>query len=592
MAFTDYTLPQNAYTTFDALTLKQLLINRLNQNSTFSDQNFEASNLNSVLDIVATMYHVLLFQLNQTASETLFDTSTVYENMNRIVKLLGYKPLGPQTSLLTFQLSATESLTPGSYTIPRYSYTTINSINYSFRNDVVFEKLSAVANIDSISQNVLLYQGTYQEYPAISLNGEDFESVELNFTTNDNRFVADNTIDVYVLEYDNLIRQYTEIDSLFNASPYDRVFERRYNERGNFEIKFGNGASGRKMVRSEQLYLYYLLSDGKRGIVGKNVLRNKSPVIFNSLQFQNIYKTVGTANTLTPAQTLTLKMNNSTGSTSIDDAETVDEIRTLAPKLFVAQNRAVTVTDYEAFIEKNFSNIILSNAVVANDAYIEQFLAYFYNVQTRPNDDERVLLNQTQFSSSCNFNNVYVFAVPRTNTILDETQPTYLNTAQKQLLVNELNKISMISQEVVPQDPIYVAASLGLAELGEIVTPLVKDVTQLIIKRKTTSQVSRERIKQDVFNVIQQFFAPENQKLGQVVNLLQLTNDILSIDGVDSFYTKRIDGDSQIAGLSFVLWNPLYEKDITVSSQNVALPFYKFPFYYQISQLINKIVVE
>ncbi len=62
--FTDYKLPKNAYLSFDADSLKSLIIERLNENETFTDQNFEGSNFSAFIDVVAYMYHVLLFQLN------------------------------------------------------------------------------------------------------------------------------------------------------------------------------------------------------------------------------------------------------------------------------------------------------------------------------------------------------------------------------------------------------------------------------------------------------------------------------------------------------------------------------------------------
>ena len=39
--FTDYKLPKNAYLSFDATSLKELIIERLNENEVFTDQNFE-----------------------------------------------------------------------------------------------------------------------------------------------------------------------------------------------------------------------------------------------------------------------------------------------------------------------------------------------------------------------------------------------------------------------------------------------------------------------------------------------------------------------------------------------------------------------
>ena len=47
--FTDYKLPKNAYLTFDADSLKSLIIERLNENETFTDQNFEGSNMNAFI---------------------------------------------------------------------------------------------------------------------------------------------------------------------------------------------------------------------------------------------------------------------------------------------------------------------------------------------------------------------------------------------------------------------------------------------------------------------------------------------------------------------------------------------------------------
>jgi hypothetical protein len=49
----EYNLPTNAYATFDAVSLKDLIKDRLTQNSLFTDQNFEGSNLAALADIFA-----------------------------------------------------------------------------------------------------------------------------------------------------------------------------------------------------------------------------------------------------------------------------------------------------------------------------------------------------------------------------------------------------------------------------------------------------------------------------------------------------------------------------------------------------------
>ena len=66
---TDFSLNKDAYTSFDALTLKQLIKKRLNDGDVFTDQIFEGSNISAIIDIIAYSYHTLLFYLNQTSSE-------------------------------------------------------------------------------------------------------------------------------------------------------------------------------------------------------------------------------------------------------------------------------------------------------------------------------------------------------------------------------------------------------------------------------------------------------------------------------------------------------------------------------------------
>ena len=101
---TDFNLPTTAYTAFDALSLKNLIKDRLNQKSFFTDQNYEGSNLSSMIDVVAYSYHVLLFYLNQTSSESTFTETELYENINRIVKIIDYKPVGQQSANLSFKI--------------------------------------------------------------------------------------------------------------------------------------------------------------------------------------------------------------------------------------------------------------------------------------------------------------------------------------------------------------------------------------------------------------------------------------------------------------------------------------------------------
>ena len=86
--FDDFNIPIDGYAAFDALSLKNLIIARLNANNIFTDQNYEGSNLSSIIDIIGYAYHVLLFYLNRTASESTFTTAQLTKTLTRLLTLL------------------------------------------------------------------------------------------------------------------------------------------------------------------------------------------------------------------------------------------------------------------------------------------------------------------------------------------------------------------------------------------------------------------------------------------------------------------------------------------------------------------------
>lgn len=57
---------------FSAYSIKDLITNKLTENSKFTDQVYEGSNLAILIDLVAYMYQCLVYQLNNAASESMF----------------------------------------------------------------------------------------------------------------------------------------------------------------------------------------------------------------------------------------------------------------------------------------------------------------------------------------------------------------------------------------------------------------------------------------------------------------------------------------------------------------------------------------
>ena len=57
---------------FSAYSMKDLITRKLSQNSRFTDQIYEGSNLAILIDLVSYMYQCLVYQLNSAASESMF----------------------------------------------------------------------------------------------------------------------------------------------------------------------------------------------------------------------------------------------------------------------------------------------------------------------------------------------------------------------------------------------------------------------------------------------------------------------------------------------------------------------------------------
>ena len=536
--------------------------------------------------------------MNNTASESLFNQAELYENINKIVSLIGYKPMGPQTAILNFNLTLLDTLPQTFYTLKRYSNLFINGVAYSFKDDIYFEKTTTTnETINSVGENYFLFQGIYKEYPLITAIGENFE--QYNITIIDpknttNSFVDYNNVDVYVLDsYTNTWYQWREVETLFFATITDRVFEKRYNENGIIEIKFGNNINGKRLNAGDRVAIYYLESNGVGGLIGPNSLNSNTINLFNTSQFNLISTDIfdNTLNFINSTTKGSLYLQNIYSSTNPTSYESVESIRLNAPALFASQNRLVTVTDYETYIQKNFSNLITDTAVINNQQYVSEYLKYYFDIGLeRPNDDERVLLNQVSFNDSCDFNNIYCFTVPLISAIINETTPNYLNKTLKQLILNKLNTQKIITQNVVLSDPVYQAFTIGIQKDNELPSSSTYLNTKIIITRNLNSVQSKEQIKNTFSNKIIDFFKQSNNKLGQFVNLSQLNADLLSTDGVREF--KITNGDIELKRLNVIYWNPTYEKvDITSTSQNIQLSVFKFPFLYKSSDLKNQIEV-
>jgi len=587
----EFEIPKNNYLTFDAYTMKQYIVDRLNESGVFTDQNFEGSYISTINNIIAYTFNSLMYYLNKTSSESIFSEAQVYENMNRIVKMLSYKPIGFQSATLPFTPTV-GALTPGLYYIPRYSYFTKNSISYSFAEDIIFEKtVSGTEVLTDLANQKLLFQGRFREYSNITASGEDNEII--NLSTPEAVNVDHFNIQVYVKRYNTGIwEEWKQTENLYLELPSALKYEVRLNENKNYELKFGNDINGSKLQENDTIAIYYLESSGINGEVGQGFLQGASFVLFGSSQWVEISSdVVETSVTQLPNSSL-FTATNSYPSSESKNIETPDDIRENAPGIFRSQLRLVTKDDFRNFLKTNFGNFVHDVHIANNWDFLQGRMQYLYNLGLdNPMSDTPVLYAHSQFADACNFNNIYITALPKTSITSINNAPV-LSNSQKQTMMASMRPRKLMTSEIVFLDPVYMAVGIGVSKSNT--NPNASDTLNSVLSILRDGKSSRPNndIKNDIVNIITNEFLISNRSLGDTINITDLTNRILSVGGVKKVYTKRTDTGEKSEGLRMIIYNPIYPQDVSLVTNNTDLSDFQFAFFENISNLASRIEIE
>jgi hypothetical protein len=588
---TDLNIGKNEYVAFDAVSLKDFIRTKLSNSGLFTDQAYEGSNLNAINNIISYSFHTLMYYMNQTATESMFNEAQLYENINRIVKQLNYSPVGAQAPTLSFAVSATSQLGIGTYTIPRYTFIRAGNAPYSFNTDVTFTKtVTGLQVLTEVGNQYLLYQGKYIEYPLYTARGE---SNEIVFIIPGNNNIIDHfNIDVYVKDIDTgLWSQWSRTESLYLENATAAKFEIRLNENKNYEIKFGDDINGRQLKLNDIIAVYYLETLGAAGEVGTGAINGRQAALYNTIQFNQIAANVISSDLtlLTDVNITYLNYTNDNLSTSYTPIESVDSIRKYAPASFKSQFRLVTPNDFVSYIKSAFANIINDVKVYNNNSYITNHIKYLYDIGlTNPGSDYRVLYNQVNFADSCNFNNVYVYALPKATKLLNVNYVSYLTPAQKQLIISNVEDKKMLTSQVVIMDPVYKAVSIGTQYQQLTLTDVASST--LVVALNDNAKVVPSVIKDKVRTILTTYFDPVSAVLGSTVNPNELTNQILSIDGVKTVTTEN--NGVVTNGVSLIVWNPSYpEQDITVTTKTFTLSNFQTIYLDRIEEIMARVVI-
>jgi len=315
-------------------TIKNNLKEFLKSQSEFSDYNFEGSGMAVLLDLLAYNTHYMGYYLNMVSNEMFIDTAITRGSVVSHAKLLGYTPnsrVAPQ-AYINIAITPVTGDANSSIAIPRFTRfvsETKDGVNYIFVNPSTYISTKNSSSGLFEVNNLSLKEGqpvnmtfTYDQQTNFK---QTFELPDSGIDTS--------TIQVYVQNSSqNSIRKtYTLSQDATNVNANAAVYYLEENKNGKYQIYFGDGIIGKKLVNGNIVIVSYIITSGTAA---------------NGLSVFKLLDTIlsGSSTTITTVS----------ASTSGAMEETIDQIRFTAPKAYIAQNRAVTKNDYIALINRDY----------------------------------------------------------------------------------------------------------------------------------------------------------------------------------------------------------------------------------------------
>jgi hypothetical protein len=323
----------------DFVSIKSNLVDFLNKQSEFSGYSFEGSALNVLMDLLAYNTYYNAFYNNMVVNETFIDSASKRASVVSLAKNLGYTPKSTKaaTALINIKID------PSNYTndvINRNTqitatdsnnntYTFVTTASYSF-DPIEFNSQGNVTKYGII--DVPIKQGVYTTYTAIVSDANTplllpYEGIDLSTIR---AFVTTS-----ITNQEGIQNEWIRSTDITTTNPESKVFFVQESATGNYEVVFGDGVFGKKLEKGNLVIFEFLVSAGS---TANNIGMNDS-VSFSSFSLSGY------------------DIETVQASSGGSDREDIESIRVNALKNYSNEERAVTATDYESLILKNFNNI-------------------------------------------------------------------------------------------------------------------------------------------------------------------------------------------------------------------------------------------
>jgi len=326
-------------TELDFDTIKTNLRTFLNQQSEFTDYDFEGSGLSVLLDVLAYNTHYNGYYLNMVANESFMDTALLRDSVVSHAKSLGYVPYSTRAPIATINFLVTAATsTAATLTIPSgYSFLS-NQIDSKVYNFVVLEDTTVTkANSSYYFENLDIYEGQLITY---SFTHNQATNPKQIFTLPDNN-IDTTTIKVTVSpsSISTAVTVYNLVTDILDVNSTSAVYYLQESKNGKYQIYFGNDIVGKSIPDGGIISVRYLLTNGTTA--------NKANNFVGALTLTDSLATTLTNFTITP-------VSSASGGA---ERESVDDIKFGAAAQFTTQNRLITTKDYESYLKRNYPSI-------------------------------------------------------------------------------------------------------------------------------------------------------------------------------------------------------------------------------------------
>lgn len=319
------------YVEYDFPYLVQQLQDRVKLADTWKDT-YRSATGEMLIELYAYIANLVLYYVERRAAESYLDTAQLKSSIINIVKILNYQPKRrvSATGLLTFTLSAPATKR---VFIPKYTECqTASSLKYLTQQDVVIAVGASTVTVGGIQGSIVDVEQTSDG----SLNYE-LKLVDTDIE-NTNLFVYVNGV------------LWTKVDSFLDSLNTSQHYRAIQEIDESVTLKFGNNIFGKAPSNGQTILVKYIKSDG----LGGNVYELAKVNAINSIVYDEDGAVVAPT------------VSNTDVFLGGDDAETAEEIRAEAPKVFKTGDRAVNREDYVSLLE-NYAGIATANAWGENE---------------------------------------------------------------------------------------------------------------------------------------------------------------------------------------------------------------------------------